>query len=196
MAGVLSPVRAEARASYTADVHLVARAVVASSLAGSAVIHGTVAGEHFGEWVPAGVFFIGIQLVELVLALLAVYAWHRRGAVLVVATGLLTLAVWVLSRTLGMPVGPDDFRVPEPVGIPDTACGLLELMSVAAAAVTLALLRTGPVRPRQRPGPSLRGVAVAATAVWAAVVLTAWGAAPAVLGAEGHAHGGSAASGP
>ncbi len=199
MARVLSPVRAAGRASYVADVQLVARAVIASSLTGSAIIHGTVAGEHFGEWVPAGVFFLGIQLVELVLALLAVYAWSSRVAALVVATGLLTVAVWLLSRTLGTPIGPDDFRVPEPVGVPDTACGLLELMSVAAAAAALRLTGHGRVRPRRRSeaGPSRRGLAVATTAVWAAVVLTAWGAAPAVLDAEGHAHGGSTAgSGP
>ena len=191
MAGVLSPVRGGTRASSSADVDLVTRCVVASALVGSAVIHGTVAGEHFGEWVLAGAFFLAVQAVELVLALLAVRAWTRVAALVVVVTGVLTVATWLVSRTSGMPVGPADFRVPEPVGVPDVACGVLELMSVVAALVALPLLRPGS---RRHPGPSRRGVAIATTAVWAAVVLTVWGSAPILLGAAGPAHGAEAGS--
>jgi hypothetical protein len=193
MAGVLSPVRGGTRASSSADVDLVTRCVVASALVGSAVIHGTVAGEHFGEWVIAGDFFLTIQAVELVLALLAVRSWTRGAALLVVVTGMLTVATWLVSRTWGMPVGPADFRVPEPVGVPDAACGVLELMSVVAALVALPLLRSGS-DPRRRTGPSRRGVAIATTAVWAAVVLTVWGSVPTVLGVDGHHHGVEAGS--
>ncbi|GAA4093661.1 hypothetical protein ACFFOS_09875 [Nocardioides kongjuensis] len=194
MTGVLSPADAGRQVSMAADVDLVARAVVTSALVGSAVIHGTVAGEHFGEWVLAGFFFIVVQLAELTLALAAVYAWSRRAALLVVGTGLTTVALWSVSRTTGLPMGPDDFRAPEPVGVPDLACGVLELMSVAAACVALyAASPRGRAGSRSRPRPSRRGIAVACAAVWAALALTAWGGAPTVLGGGEDAHHGSGA---
>ena len=193
-----SPVSAGSRASYQADVDLVTRAVIASTLIGSAVIHGTVAGEHFGEWMLAGIFFVALQVVELGLALLAVYAWGRRGAIVVIVTGLMTVSIWVVSRTVGMPFGPADFRVPEPVGDPDLACGVLELMSVVAAVVALVVLaRPARTRPGSRPHTTRRGAVIAGALVWAAVVLTVWGGAPTVLATNtDHHHGAGAASSP
>jgi hypothetical protein len=172
----------QSRGQAAADRALVQRVVVASALVGAALIHGSVAGEHFGEWVPAGAFFLTVQLVELVLALLAAVAWDRRVAELVVVTGVGTVVVWLVSRTIGMPIGPADFRVPEPVGLSDLLCGVLELASVAAAAPSLwstAVARSG------RPGP--RAVASATVAVVAALSLTAWAMVPAVSGG-GHEH--------
>ncbi|GAB4006117.1 hypothetical protein [Nocardioides ultimimeridianus] len=180
------------RPAYAADVDLVTRAAVAGTLIGSAIVHGTVAGEHFGEWVPAGLFFVVLQVVELGLALLAVYAWTRPAALAVVVTGLGTVAIWAVSRTVGMPIGPADFRVPEEVGVPDVACLVLELMSVVAAVVALALMRLPAGRAHRH---STRvGAAVAGVLVVAAVVLTAWGGLPGLSGSEAHHHGSSASA--
>ena len=79
----------------------------------------------------AGVFFLVLVAVETALALAVIYAWGHRTAQAVVVTGLLTVAVWVISRTVGLPVGPADFRVPEAVGVPDLASCLLELGAAA-----------------------------------------------------------------
>lgn len=177
------------RGRASADRALVQRAVVTSTLVGAALIHGSVAGEHFGEWALAGAFFLTVQLVELVLALLAAVAWDRRVAQLVVVTGLGTVVVWLVSRTTGMPIGPADFRVPEPVGLSDVLCGVLELASVVAAAPSLwsaAMARS--VRP------SRRSVTAAAVAVVVALSLTAWAMVPSVSGGgHGHEHGQSSA---
>ncbi len=107
---------------------------VCAALLGSALVHATVVGEHLQEWVLAGLFFLVVELTEVVLAVAAVLVWGRRTAQLVVATGLGTVAVWGMSRTVGMPFGPADFRTPEAVGVPDLVCCVLELVSVAIAA--------------------------------------------------------------
>ncbi|WP_148046771.1 hypothetical protein [Nocardioides pocheonensis] len=169
------------------DRDLLQRTVVASTLVGSALIHGSVAGEHFGEWLLAGMFFVAVQLVELLLALAAVFAWDRPVARLVVLTGLGTVLVWLVSRTVGMPIGPADFRVPEPVGMTDVLCSLLELASVVAA-LPAARLRTteprGSVRPGGRSGPG--GRAAAAVAAAAALSLTGAAVVPVVFNAPAH----------
>ena len=188
-APVLSPARSHLLPAP--DRALLQRAVVASALVGSALIHGSVAGDHFGEWLPAGVFFLGIQLVELLLALLAMYLWGRRVATFVVITGVGTVVVWLISRTTGMPIGPADFRVPEPVGLTDVICGVLELVSVAAAAP--ALLRSTKPAPGRA---GLRGSSAAVGAALAAAVLTAWALAPTVTGGAEHHHHAPAASRP
>lgn len=180
---------ASATTQAGADWRLVQRALVASTLLGAASIHGSVAGEHFGEWAPAGGFFLVLQLVELGLAILAVTAWGPQVARAVVVSGLATLAVWGVSRTTGMPIGPADFRVPEPVGLADTVCGALEFVSVLAA---LPALRSALVAADRVAG--ARGKALAVAAAATAFALTAWvlGAAVLTTGA-GHAHGESSA---
>lgn len=173
-----------------ADWQLAQRAVVAGALLGAAAIHGSVAGEHLGEWAPAGAFFLGIQLVELSLALLAVTGWRPQVARAVVLTSLATLAVWAVSRTVGMPIGPADFRVPEPVGLADVVCGILEAASVLAAVPSL---RAGATRAGGVAGTRGKVLAVAASVV--AFSLTAWVLGDAVLATNGgHSHEVSGAS--
>jgi hypothetical protein len=176
-----------ARVAHPADVLLVRRVAVVVPLVGAALIHGSLAGEHFGEWFLAGLFLLGVQLVELVLAVLAWFAWSRPVALLVVVSGLGTLTVWTVSRTAGMPFGPADFQVPEPVGQADVLCGLLELASIVAALPELrrsAAAAGGTARPQGR----VAAVLVAAVAL----ALTAWALGPAVGG--GHHHSAEASS--
>jgi hypothetical protein len=173
-----------------ADWQLAQRAVVAGSLLGAAAIHGSVVGEHLGEWAPAGAFFLGIQLVELSLALLAVTGWRPQVARAVVLSGLATLAVWAVSRTVGMPIGPADFRTPEPVGLTDVVCGILEAASVIAAVPSL---RSGAARAAGVAGP--RGKVLAVAAAVTAFSLTAWVLGAAVLATNvEHSHEVSRAS--
>jgi hypothetical protein len=175
-----------------ADWRLAQRAVVASALLGAASIHGSLAGEHLGEWVPAGVFFLSVQLVELGLALLAVTGWRPQVARAVVVTGLATLSVWAASRTFGMPIGPADFRVPEPVGLADVVCGILELVSVLAA---VPALRSRPLTASGVAG--TRGKFLAAAAAVTAFALTAWVLGAAVLStSSGHSHSHEVSSAP
>jgi hypothetical protein len=168
---------------------LVARTGICVGLIGATIIHGTVVAHHFQQWPPAGVFFLVLQVVEVVLALGAVYVWGPRTAQAVVLTGFGTVLVWLLSRTLGMPIGPETFQLPEPVGVPDLACCFLEL-GAAALAAPMALARRAPTarRVRNEPAPRVGGTVVALAVVVGAiaVVATAWGLGPA---AHGNGHG-------
>jgi hypothetical protein len=165
---------------------------VVAALAGSSIVHATVVGEHLGEWAPAGLFFFGLVLLESAFGVLAVLAWSRVVALLVLASSLATVAIWVVSRTVGMPIGPADFRIPEPVAAPDLVCGALEL---AAAAVCAYSLAPRPASAGSSPlGSRVVSLVVAGLVVVAVAAATVVGVAPALTGGSGHhAHGSASA---
>lgn len=170
---------------------LVARTGIVAALIGAAVIHGTVVAHHFQQWPPAGVFFLALQVIEIALALAAVYAWEPRTAQAVVLTGFATVLVWLASRTLGMPIGPEAFQLPEPVGVPDLSCCFLEL-GAAALAAPMALTRRVPsstAKRRALTSPAdWTSVALAVVVGAIALVVTGWGLDPAVNGTGHGAH--------
>src|SRR3954463_6656328 len=130
---------------------VVSRTGVCVALVGATAIHGTVVTHHFQQWPPAGIFFLVLQVLEVSLAVAAVYAWGPRTAQAVVLTGFATVLVWLLSRTLGMPLGPATFQLPEPVGVPDLACCFLELGAAALAAPMALMHRPTTARSTRRP---------------------------------------------
>jgi hypothetical protein len=176
------------RTQQPTDVGRLGRVTVAAALAGSAVVHATVVGEHLEEWAPAGLFFLTLVLLESALAVLALEAWSRSVAATVLVTSVATVAVWGVSRTSGMPIGPADFQVPEAVGRPDLVCAFLELVAAGVCARALA-------RPkRARPGggrPGRASLVWTAGVIAVAATLTVLGSAPALTGG-GHDHGHSA----
>jgi glucose dehydrogenase len=174
-------------AAGSAEDALVARAGTCAALLGAAVVHATVVREHYLEWPPAGLFFVALQVVEGMLAVAVVLAWGRRTAVLVLASSLGTLAVWAVSRTVGLPVGPPDVAAREPVGVPDLACVVLE---IAAALLVLPwVLRRRATAPPGTARPGIRSSRrVAAVAVLLAAAVTGWGLTPAVADDGEHDH--------
>lgn len=104
------------------DSRLAARCAATASI-GAAVIHLAVAPAHWREWLPSGVFFAGVAIFQLAWAVLA---WSRPDK-WVLAAGIAanagSAALWVASRTAGVPLGPHAGQ-PEAV---DTAgiCALL-----------------------------------------------------------------------
>jgi hypothetical protein len=167
---------------------------VVAALVGSSIVHATVVGEHLGEWAPAGLFFLCLVLVESAFGVLAVLAWSRVVALLVLASSLATVAVWAVSRTVGMPIGPADFRVPEQVAAPDLVCGALELAAAAVCAHSLVSHRAA-----ASPSPLENGsvqLVLAGLVVVSVAAVTVVGVAPAVTGGGGHhAHGAASALG-
>lgn len=161
---------------------LVSRLVVAAALlsVGAAAIHATVAAPHFREWAPLGVLFVLAALAQAAWGALVLTAPSRR--VLAAGTGLnlAILAAWVLSRTVGLPLGPDAW-IPEPVAAPDAVASMFEAGIVA---ISVAVLRRG--APSRAPA---LGTTAGFAAVAAAVVFAITGTALAQDGGAGHDHG-------
>lgn len=170
------------------------RPAVCVALFGSALIHSTVMEEHLAEWLMAGYFFLALVAMETALALAIIYAWGRRTAQAVVVTGVVTAAVWLVSRTVGLPMGPADFRVPESVGVADVASSLLELGAAALVWRTAVASESDVAQPSWRPiRPADQWVTM--TLIIAAVTITAFGLRPVLTPDEGHdahVHGASA----
>lgn len=166
------------------DVGLVARAGTCAALLGAAVVHSTVVGEHYEQWPLAGLFFLALTVGEALLAVAGVLTWGRGVASLVLVSSLGTLAVWAVSRTVGLPFGPAEFRAREEVGIPDLACVVLEI-----SAVLLVLPWTRPGRsPGRTSRPDGASFVAAGTAVLLAVTVAGWGVTPTLLSEDEHIH--------
>ena len=106
--------------------------------AGAAAIHFAVANEHFGEWWLFGVFFVCVgsaQLAWAVLALVRPRAWLLIAGAL---GNVAVVAVWIVTRTIGLPFGPDAGTA-DSFGLPDIAASILEgLVAVDSLAVLAA----------------------------------------------------------
>jgi hypothetical protein len=110
--------------------------VVASSLLGAAAIHAAQAPSHFAEWWAAGVTFVGLAAAQ-VLPLGAAAVWtDRRVWQLAQVVRLATIGLWVVSRTVGLPVGPEAGEL-KPVGRADLAAPGLGAATVLAATLVL-----------------------------------------------------------
>jgi hypothetical protein len=110
--------------------------LAAASATAAAFVHFAVAPEHFAEWWGFGTFFVLCGEVQLGWALLL----RRRPGKAVFSIGLagslLLVALWALSRTSGLPLGPEP-GVPEAVGTPDVLAIVLELVTAASCAWAL-----------------------------------------------------------
>lgn len=150
------------------------RRAAALCSAAAAAIHFGVTGEHFHEWWLYGGFFLALGAYQLWYAAIMWQAPSRRevatGAI--VNTGVLML--WWLTRTSGLPFGPDAGQA-EPFGTADVLCSGLEAAVVALAAV---LLIGSPVL--DRPVTGWRGPALVVAV--AALVLASTGVALAAPG--------------
>lgn len=103
---------------------------------GAAAIHFAVTFEHFDEYVLYGVFFLIISWAQLIWAAVVLWRPSRLWLGLGIAGNVLVLAVYVASRTTGLPFGPDVHN-PEPVGGLDVVSGILEFALIAGCAAVL-----------------------------------------------------------
>lgn len=99
--------------------------VAAVASAAAAGIHFAVAPEHFHEWWGFGTFFVVSGTAQLAWAAFPSKDWIG------IAGNALFVALWAVSRTHGLPFGPEA-GTPEAVGPLDLASVLLELTAVAA----------------------------------------------------------------
>ena len=158
MSGAFYEGRAEARP--TGRAHLAA-GLLALLSAAAGVIHLAVVPEHFEEWFLAGLFFLGLGAFQIAWGPLVAF---RPGRWILLAGAVVNagvIALWAVSRTTGLPVGPEAGE-PEAVGLADgLATGLEALIVVGAIALMLARHRAASqderaaARPRPRTAPGL-----------------------------------------
>lgn len=133
-------------------------AAVLAFLAGG--LHLAAGPAHVQEWWLYGLFFFGAAAVQAAYGLLllteGIEGWGGWNAVrgrVYVAGAWMTLAIiatWVVSRTVGIPVGPEAFE-PEGIGFLDVSSKVVE---VALVLVLLRLRRlAGPPPAAPPPAP-------------------------------------------
>jgi hypothetical protein len=95
------------------------------------LFHSLVIAEHLAEWWGCGSFFVVIALTQ-VLYTIAVDRWSGRHLFLLGIVGnLVSLLLWLVTRTVGIPfVGPEAGQV-EAVGALDLLVKLLELALIS-----------------------------------------------------------------
>jgi hypothetical protein len=107
--------------------------------AGAGAIHIAVIQAHFEEWWASGVFFAVIAWLQILWAILIVARPSRMVVLSGVAINAIIVGVWVVSRTVGIPLGPESGTA-EPVEFVDVAATAFEVLLVVAA---LGLLSAG-----------------------------------------------------
>jgi hypothetical protein len=144
---------------------------------GAAAIHFAVTFEHFAEYALYGVFFLVLSWAQLIWAPVVMWRPSRLWLWLGIAGNALVLAVYLASRTTGLPFGPD-LHSTEPVGALDAVCMALEVALIAGCLALLwrPSLADRPVRRRGAfaAAAGLLAVPAAVIALTAAVMTPGW----------------------
>jgi hypothetical protein len=107
---------------------IVLRYLAVGLLAGAALIHAGQVRTHLEEWTPAGVAFISMGALQGVLAVAILLAPSRASYLAAIWISQATIALWLVSRTIGLPFGPERFT-PEDVGRADAIAATLEALT-------------------------------------------------------------------
>ncbi len=156
------------------------RVSVAAAAAATAAIHFAVTGEHFGEDVSHGVFFLVVGWLQAGWAYAVLAGARRRVLLAGAAVQAAVVVVWALSRTTGLPLVPSAGGV-EPVGVADALSTALELLCVVLVAALLTPVARRTVAPAARA--AVASVTVLAVLASASTALAVGG------GAHAHDHG-------
>jgi hypothetical protein len=132
------------RAPALTTVQRVLLPLAVVSSAAAAGVHAAVAPAHFSEATLFGVFFLGSALLQLAWAGAAALGTSRPLLLAGVVGNLGVVALWLVTRTVGLPFGL--LPTPEAVGPWDLACAAWELVVVASCVAMLRAPGTLPVR--------------------------------------------------
>jgi hypothetical protein len=111
-------------------------AVLVSLSAAAGTVHLAVAADHFAEYFLYGLFFVVAGTAQVVWAILVALTGPSRPLLLLSIGNALVVALWIASRTSGIPLGPNA-GAPEPVGYADTLTTAFEGVLVVCAASLL-----------------------------------------------------------
>jgi hypothetical protein len=157
------------------------RPYLLSSLAalsvGAAAIHFAVVFEHFAEYALYGVFFLVISWAQVIWPAVLLWRPSRLWLWLGIVGNAIVIAVYVASRTVGLPFGPDLHNA-ESVGALDVVSCVLEFAIIVACAALLwrPSLADRPVARRSALASAVALVAVPAVVIAAttAVMTPGW----------------------
>ena len=159
----------------------VARCWAGFASLGAGLVHFAVVTEHLAEWWLFGAFFIGIGVLQIGWAVLALARDRMPVPRAIAALNASVVGLWVVTRTVGLPVGPDRWA-PEAVGVADVVCTALQAVVVV---LVLAAVRA----PREARAPHLTaGVRLALLGVGAVAMAAVTTPALAATEAGEHAH--------
>lgn len=138
-----------ARAQKAAlDWQLICSAAAACFLVSAALIHAIWTALHAREGLLAGMAFLLAALAQTALAFGILLFPSRSTYRLTIAVSIGIAAVWALSRTVGLPVGPEA-GMRQPIGMPDAVATLFELLTVLV--IVPLLIAPEPAAGRRRP---------------------------------------------
>jgi hypothetical protein len=135
---------------------------VAAFSAGAAAIHFAEISTHVEEYWVFGAFFFAVAWFQAASAVTIVARPDRRLVALVVIVNVITIGIWIWSRTAGLPIGPEAGE-PEALGAAEVLATVLEALLVA----WVLAVRAPAIRSRIALG---RLGALATAIVWGAVV--------------------------
>ncbi len=125
-----------------ADYGTAARVLLAVLLGAAAAIHFAMVPAHAAVWKAEGVAFMVSAWIQVVLAIVVLARPSRRILQLVVGVNLVFVGVWALSRTAGLPAGPNSGTA-EAMTIVDLSCVAFEALAAALAAALVVRPRLG-----------------------------------------------------
>jgi hypothetical protein len=109
----------------------------------AALIHLAVVGPHLTESSLYAAFFVCAGLAQIVAALVLTVRRDRRLLIALAIGNAVIIAVWSVSRTTGLPIGPTP-GAPESVSLPDVVASIAEGV-VVVLSVVLAGVRSRPL---------------------------------------------------
>jgi hypothetical protein len=104
---------------------------------GAGLIHLAVVSEHASEWWLYGVFFLVLGIVQLAWAVEVMDSDRLPVPRLFAAMNAAVVGLWLVTRTTGLPVGPEPWEA-EAVGTADLVCSGLEGLRGGRGRVTRA----------------------------------------------------------
>jgi hypothetical protein len=157
-----------------------ARLLLAAAAIGAGTVHVAFAPTHLAEWLPLGLAFLTTGVLQILWGVHI--SRHESPRALLTGGGfsLTFVGVYLMSRTVGLPLGPGAFE-PEAIGTADLVCCALELLVI-----------TGALLLRGRPGALLAPLGLRVASVVAGSLLLVGGATTyavaAPAGEHGHSH--------
>lgn len=95
---------------------------------GAAAIHFAAVPAHFDEFLLYAIFFVCLGAAQVALAVGLLIAPSRRLYIAGLAGTVTVIAIWLASRTTGLPIAPVPWR-PEQMAFPDFAATLMEAIT-------------------------------------------------------------------